>query len=507
MTREITSPTNTTERTTPDNVISLADRQNAPSEIARLAVLTPFEYEQERGAAAKRLGVRPSALDKLVKTQRSTARAQDDVGLESLSPWPKSVDGAEVAEDIRRSLLSHVVFSSPSDADAATLWIFGTFLMDIWPLWPKLLIRSPEKRCGKTTLLETVEGFVYRGMTTSNISAAALFRAVEAWRPTLLIDEADRFLKGDDALNGLLNAGHRRRAAFVTRVEEIDGQRVPRRFSVWGAQVIATIGRQAGTLEDRSVIVDLRRKLPSDRVRKLPLDHFERSLSHRRKLLRWTEDNASAIRLSASELPPCGNDRAQDNWTPLWRIAEAIGGDWPARARAAYMVKAEHGENDESVAVELLKDIASIIAGVTKSRIPTDILLKALNGLADRPWREFGNGDGMTAHTLARHLKPFGATPRPYRDGRWTGKGYDRAQLEDAIRRYCGSAASAEIETPKHRNENNELCVSGSETGEALVSIPERPNALKSKDCFDVSICTAETREEGEEGQRDGDKR
>lgn len=507
MRREITSPTNTTERKTPDNVISLADRQNAPSEIARLAVLTPFEYEQERGAAAKRLGVRPSALDKLVKTQRSTARAQDDVGLESLSPWPKSVDGAEVAEDIRRSLLSHVVFSSPSDADAATLWIFGTFLMDIWPLWPKLLIRSPQKRCGKTTSLETIEGFAYRGMTTSNISSAALFRAVDAWHPTLLIDEADRFLKGDDALNGLLNAGHRRRAAFVTRVEEIDGQRVPRRFSVWGAQVIATIGRQAGTLEDRSVTVDLRRKLRSDRVRKLPLDHFERSLSHRRKLLRWTEDNASALKLSASEPPPCGNDRAQDNWTPLWRIAEAIGGDWPARARTAYLVKAEHGEDDESVAVELLKDIASIIARATKSRIPTDVLLTALNDLDDRPWRELGNDDGMTAHALARHLKPFGATPRQYRDGPWSGKGYDRAQLEDAIRRYCGSVTPAEIETPKHRNETKGLCAARSETDVADVSIPEGSKALQLKDCFDVSICGEGLGEEGGEGERDGGQR
>lgn len=505
MTRELTSPTDTAERRTADNVISLADRQNAPSEIARLAVLTPFEYEQERGAAAKRLGVRPSALDKLVKTQRSTARAPEDVGLESLAPWPRSVDGAEIAEEIRRSLLSHVVFSSSSDAGAATLWVVGTYLMGVWPLWPKLLIRSPQKRCGKTTLLETVEGFVYRGMTTSNISAAALFRAVEAWRPTLLIDEADRFLKGDDALNGLLNAGHRRRAAFVTRVEEIEGQRVPRRFSVWGPQVIATIGRQAGTLEDRSVIVDLRRKLPSDRVRKLPLDHFERSLSLRRKLLRWSEDNAAAIKLSASEPPPCGNDRTQDNWTPLWRIAEAIGGDWPARARAAYLVKAEHCEDDESVAVELLKDIATIIGRVTKSRVPTDVLLTALNGLDDRPWREFGNGEGMTAHALARHLKPFGATPGQYRDGPWSGKGYDRTQLEDAIRRYCGSAASAEIETPKHRNEISGLTAMAIETEEANVSIQIPSKVLNSNECFDVSICGDGFDCEGEEGERHGD--
>ena len=32
--------------------------------------------------------------------------------------------------------------------DALTVWIFGTYLMPTWRLFPKVLIGSPTKRCG-----------------------------------------------------------------------------------------------------------------------------------------------------------------------------------------------------------------------------------------------------------------------------------------------------------------------------------------------------------------------
>ena len=47
-------------------------------------------------------------------------------------------------------------------------------------------------------------------LPTANVSAAALFRVVEGYRPTLLVDEADTFLAGADDLRGVLNSGHRR---------------------------------------------------------------------------------------------------------------------------------------------------------------------------------------------------------------------------------------------------------------------------------------------------------
>ena len=50
------------------------------------------------------------------------------------------------------------------------------------------------------------------------LTAAAVFRIVEAARPTLLIDEGETFLLKNEELRGILNSGHRRSSARVMRV-------------------------------------------------------------------------------------------------------------------------------------------------------------------------------------------------------------------------------------------------------------------------------------------------
>ena len=51
---------------------------------------------------------------------------------------------------------------------------------------------------------EVLNGLVPRALSASNITAAALFRTVEAYSPTLLVDEADTFMTSDE-LRGILN--------------------------------------------------------------------------------------------------------------------------------------------------------------------------------------------------------------------------------------------------------------------------------------------------------------
>ena len=65
------------------------------------------------------------------------------------------------------------------------------------------------KRCGKTTLLDVLGRLVRRPLPTANVTSSAVFRVVEAYRPTLLVDEADTFLRDNDELRGIINSGHR----------------------------------------------------------------------------------------------------------------------------------------------------------------------------------------------------------------------------------------------------------------------------------------------------------
>ena len=84
-------------------------------------------------------------------------------------------------------------------------------------------------------------------------------------QPTLLIDEADSFLKDNEEMRGILNSGHTKTAAYVIRNVEVGGEHKPTRFSTWAPKAIATIRALADTLEDRSIVVTLQRKSPGPR--------------------------------------------------------------------------------------------------------------------------------------------------------------------------------------------------------------------------------------------------
>jgi hypothetical protein len=74
---------------------------------------------------------------------------------------------------------------------------------------------SPEKRCGKTTLLAALGETVRCPVIAANISPSALFRLIDRTGPTLLIDEAGTFLPGNHELRGILNSGYSRKTAYV----------------------------------------------------------------------------------------------------------------------------------------------------------------------------------------------------------------------------------------------------------------------------------------------------
>jgi hypothetical protein len=231
-------------------------------QISELATLPALEYETRRDAAAKAMNVRVSVLDKEVAKARPSEPVDetDAAIIETIEAWPDAVDGTSLADEIRQSLSGYVVFGVPSDADVATLWIFGSYLMDTWRLWPRIMITSPTKACGKSTLLEVIDAMAHRGLIISNTKSAGVFRAIEAWRPTLLMDEADTWMKEDAELAGILNSGHTKRTARVIRVQDIGGELKPTLFSTWCPMVIAGIVTQCDTLTSRSVVISLRRK-------------------------------------------------------------------------------------------------------------------------------------------------------------------------------------------------------------------------------------------------------
>lgn len=469
-----------------------------------LAALPPIEYDQQREAMAQKLGVRVSTLDvevevEVAKLRGGLAEDKADEVVEEIPPHDEPVDGTELLNGMVRTISRHVALPQGS-ATTLALWALGTYCMDALRLWPKLLFNSPEKRCGKSTAMEVLEGMSYRAMLTSNITASALFRCIEEWQPTLLIDEADTFTRDNDELNGIINAGHTRRTAVVIRSEREGDSFKPKKFSVWCPQALASIGKQRDTLHDRAVVVTMRRKLPTDTVEKLPVDYYERTQPLRRKCLRWASDNRQQLKTTHPEIPPCGNDRAQDNWQPLFAIAELAGGHWPEQVKCAYLKATSDEADEQTVSTLLLKDIKAIFDDIPRDAIFSEDLITALVSMEDRPWFEWKQGKPMTQNSLSRLLNPYKVKTKDVRIGETVKRGYNKAAFMDSFQRYIPSPSPVTPPTSATTLQTSQGAASSgfqSATGNKGVALANPLNPSQGAGCSTVALEKGETADGG----------
>jgi hypothetical protein len=406
--------------------------------IARLAALPPIEYERVRTKEAKALRMRTGVLDAVVENARKARQGAANSTFEDIEPWDDPVEGAVLLTEIATTIHRFII-CAPETAHAAALWIVMTWLMDVVQIAPLAVITAPEKRCGKSLLLFLLARLTYRPLQASNITPAALFRSIDLWEPTLLIDEADAFMRENEELRGLLNCGHTRDSAFVIRTVGEDF--TPTRFNVWGAKALAGIGRLADTLMDRAIILELRRKLPNEYAERLR--DADQSLFGilRHKLARFALDHSNAIRAARPDLPRALNDRAQDNWEPLLAIADTAGGQWPASARAAALHLSGEKESATSINMELLSDIQEIFATRKIDRISSADLIRALCVDEEKRWCTYNKGFPIKPRQIVGRLKDFNIVSNTVRIGTATPKGYTKAQFDDAFARYLSPAS------------------------------------------------------------------
>jgi len=252
---------------------------------------------------------------------------------------------------------------------------------------------------------------VPKPLLASNITAAALFRAVEKWRPTLLVDEADTFLRDSDELRGVLNSGHNRSQAYVIRTAGDDHE--PRHFRTWAPKVIALIGKLPPTIASRSIHIEMRRMGPGETVEPVRADRLGHLEPLARRAVRWVNDNDGALRDAEPDMPVTLTGRRADNWRHLIAIADVAGGEWPERARRAAETLST-GQSDETAAVLLLADIRSIFAERGDDRIASAALASALATREDRPWPEWAGAASRSRRAeLPNYSMDLPSRPRP----------------------------------------------------------------------------------------------
>lgn len=374
--------------------------------------------------------------------------------LPEVEPWPEPVSGQLLLDEIA-GIVSRFVVLPPAAAETLALWSLHTYAFHLREVTSYLGIESPEKRCGKTTLLSVLQELVHRPISASNISSSALYRVIEETRPTLLIDEADTLLTGNDELRGILNAGYTRSTAYVVRVGHLAVARKEQsepapvkpwapqllRFSCWCPKAIAAIGVLPETLADRSIVIRMRRKSPdeqSERLRRLD------AATVRRCCARFVLDHAQEIATGQPEIPAELHDRAADIWEPLLLLAELAGGEWPARARKAALGLTSSAVQHPPIRA-LLVDLIVVFHKRRQPRLFSRDIVNYLNAKGDRPWCELKESRLVTERWLAQQLRPYGVTPKTmWIDGE-SARGYTGEELMEVFQRYVPKPERASL--------------------------------------------------------------
>jgi hypothetical protein len=313
--------------------------------------------------------------------------------------------------------------------------------MAAWESTPRMAFLSSEHASGKTRALEISELLVPNPVEAVNVSPAYLFRKVgDEVLPTILFDEIDAVFgpkaKETEEIRALLNAGHRRGAMTgrcVARGQTVGIVEIP----AYCAVALAGLGWLPDTLLSRCVIIRMRRRHAGEHIESYRRRvHSHEGYQLRTPLAAWAAGVVEELGRAYPVMPEGVEDRDADVWEPLLAIADAIGGEWPKRARvAAVTLVTAAADKEPSLGIRLLSDLRDIFGGEYDQMTTADALNR-LHTLPESPWNDL-KGKPLNDRGMAYRLREYGVKSRTLNlGGEHRAKGYAREDLHDAWLRY-----------------------------------------------------------------------
>ena len=342
--------------------------------------------------------------------------------------------------------ISNFMYMSREQIDCVNLWVIHTNLIPYLQRTPYLWINSPEPASGKSTLLEIIDYLVEIPQYASTFTAAGIARKLnKEEKTTLLLDEMDNKVGDDgDKLTSILNGGnYRKHAVYLLSKNDSSADFIE--LKTFGAKAIAGIGEESisTTTRSRSISIKMQKK-PRDKkeqLNDLTIAKFLDDIEWIKNGLRaWRDELEIGNDLYKANPPEVLQNRAVDNWLPLFYIAGLCGEDILERCEVA-SIHLSGTENTPSIGTQLLTDIHTIIQendwNKAGSLIPTAELLDSLHEIETSPWGEWnwrktGDEKLMTSRQLAHSLKPYDIKPSKTRSHR----GYWYEELKPQIERY-----------------------------------------------------------------------
>jgi hypothetical protein len=344
-------------------------------------------------------------------------------------PWPMpgmpEKAGENLWEDVKAFVLKHIDLMDPRLYDMVTAWVFTTWIPEIFVALPYLWIQGP-KASGKTRLLEVLQATCRRGVLAANISEAALFRSIEAFQPTLLLDEASEVYNREAAgsIQSLLNAGYRR-GQYVIRVAGVDaGEPKLELFEVFGPKALAGLGGYKETLESRSIRIDMEK---ATRPIEFSID-AEEAKKLRSRLLMWRWNRLSDVSGVSDVLQqgvPKELEFADGRFAELWSPLIIVANDG-LEAVISYARDAFNAFSDE----EKTSNEARLVEAIIKTK-PFLESGKFSTALVTEKFNEgFTEDECWTSRSVGWLIRRLGFKPK-----RLTGGGRGWVWDEDRLKR------------------------------------------------------------------------
>jgi putative DNA primase/helicase len=374
--------------------------------IINLAGMTPLQYAQQLSREAKKYRTPLRLLEKAVEEVR-VEQATENLLMPhwQVTPIEEEVGIAALLADIEARILHHVAMPKHL-AFVCALWIAQTWVHEHATYSPILFITSPERDSGKSTLINVIKFMVRRELSTVSVTAAALYRSIEKWNPTFVIDEADKAFVKNLELEQVVNSGWTRGSGIVRCHPDTHE---PILFPTFCPKAIASKGKQApDTILSRAIFIAIKR-----RTRAEAIGHFTHMDDAgfqrlRSQLIKWAADNGQILGSRVPEPPEGFINRIASNWQMMLAIADSAGAGQRAR-EAARMIAGITDLTSEGVA--LLEDIKAHFARSTLDYVGSKALIADLVADTERPWAEWSHGRSISEKGVAKILHEFGIKP------------------------------------------------------------------------------------------------
>lgn len=253
------------------------------------------------------------------------------------------MDKIQLYKDIKSYLKKHFDFRDSRECSVVIAWALGTYAYKAFNAYPRLVFYGP-KQSGKSKMLTFLSKVCCNPQYTIIPSTAAMFRIIQKWKPTLLLDEFNLFRSErgytDREVVAMLRQGYKK-GGKIPRCEKLrlrteDGSRELQEvvfYEVYCPVAFAGLTIDDDQLLDRSIAINLVRS-NNIFITNTCIDDV---WFHKDKMVTWEglincisksideeEVKKTAVGIDECMIPISGRDR--ELWSPLLSVAYYISG-------------------------------------------------------------------------------------------------------------------------------------------------------------------------------------